>query len=135
MAKVLPTGRGVGKAWERISAISDRPAPTSNEAGIVLIWTEEPVRVRAMCGATIPTKPRGPQKAVTAPAIRQLPIIDIFLIRKGSAPAMAVYSSPNKARSRPLLFKRASNSPRSSAPAMMEMPTGLLPMKLPADQL
>ena len=135
MAMVLPTGRGTGKTWESMSATKDNPAPTSKVAGMVLRWTEDPVNALAICGATIPTKPRGPQNAVTAPAIRQLPIIEIFLIREGFAPAMVVYSSPKSARSSPRLLTRANTKPMMRAQAMMAIPEGPLPMKLPTDQL
>lgn len=135
MAIVLPTGRGDGNTWERMSATSERPAPTSMEAGMTLIWTDEPVKALAMCGATIPTKPIGPQKAVTAPAIRQLPAIEMFLILDGLAPAIAVYSSPKRDMSRPRLFTRASANPIRRAAVRITSPEPPVPMKLPADQL
>ena len=100
IAIVLPTGRGLPNTWERMSADRERPAPVRRVTGMVLICTEVPATALAMCGATMPTKPSGPQKAVTAPAIRQLPIMDMFLVRDGLTPAIDEYSSPNKATSR-----------------------------------
>ena len=103
-AIVLPTGRGVGKAFERMSATRVSPAPVSITAGMTFMCTDVPRKPLAMCGATIPTKPSGPQNAVTAPAIRQLPIIAMPRIREMSAPAKLAYSSPKRAMSSPLLL-------------------------------
>ena len=64
-AIVLPTGRGVGKAFERMSATRVSPAPVSITAGMTFMCTDVPRKPLAMCGATIPTKPSGPQNAVT----------------------------------------------------------------------
>ncbi len=115
MAIVLPTGRGVANTWENMSASSDRQVPTVRVAGITLRCMEEPMARRAMCGATIPTKPIGPQKAVTAPVMMQLPAIAIFLILSMLAPASAAYSSPNKEMSSPLELHSAMKIPIARA--------------------
>ena len=49
------------KVFYSWSAESVRPAPVSITAGMTLRWTEVPRSLLAMCGATIPTNPSGPQ--------------------------------------------------------------------------
>lgn len=134
-AIVLPTGRGAGLIWERKSAVSDREAPQSIVTGITFECTEEPVIHLDRCGATIPTKPSGPQNAVTAPVIRQLLISAIFLTLLMLIPVRTAYSSPKRAMSRPLLLRSVIAAPTSSVAAMRDTSIGRHPEKLPADQL
>ena len=65
-ASVLPTGRGVGPMWERVSAAKERQAPVTRLQGSTTLWADVPRYLRTRCGAAMPTKPSGPAKAVTA---------------------------------------------------------------------
>ncbi len=80
-ARVEPTGRGMGQRLARMSAARARVAPVASEQGRTCRWTEEPVMRRARCGATMPTNPSGPQKAVTVPVIRQADSIDSVWVK------------------------------------------------------
>ena len=101
-AIVLATGRGAGDSWEIRSATRLIAAPVSIAEGRMIWWAEEPVVARAICGATIPTNPIGPQNAVTAAVIRQQLKSDRSLIIPVSAPDICAYSSPNNIMSNPL---------------------------------
>ena len=135
IAIVLPTGSGEGKTCEKISANRDTPAPTRSVTGIVLMWTEDPAMALEMWGATIPTNPKGPQNAVTAPVMRQLPIIETFLVLDGLTPTRAEYSSPKRATSNLRLFIKAMTKPAERADRIISIPLYPVPTKLPADQL
>ena len=70
--------------------------------GNTILCTAVPVRRLTICGATMPTKPIGPQNAVTAPVISALPRMALNRIAVGLAPERAAYSSPNRMMSSPL---------------------------------
>ena len=70
IAIVLAIGRTLGDACEMRSAVIAVTAPVRREAGIIVLWTDVLKTPLAMCGATIPTKPSGPQNAVTVAARR-----------------------------------------------------------------
>ena len=106
-ARVEPTGRGMGQRLARMSAARARVAPVASEQGRTCRWTEEPVMRRARCGATMPTNPSGPQKAVTVPVIRQADSIDRNRMRRVEAPERVAYSSPNRMISSPLPLQKA----------------------------
>ena len=80
MAIVLAIGRGECAARDRRSAARAVMAPVSNEAGMMVLWTEVLNRPLAICGATIPTKPIGPQKDVVAAVRRQQHMIALSRI-------------------------------------------------------
>ena len=81
-ARVEPTGRGMGQRFARISAARASVAPVAREQGRTCRWLAVPVSRRARCGATMPTNPSGPQKAVTVPVIRQHDSIDRTRMRR-----------------------------------------------------
>lgn len=70
IAIVLATGSTFGDAWEIRSAVTAVTAPARSEAGSIVLCADVLKMPLAMCGATIPTKPRGPQNAVTVAARR-----------------------------------------------------------------
>ena len=90
---------------------------------------------RAICGATMPAKPIGPQKLVTAAVMRQQLMMDFSLILLTGAPDMAANSSPNRMMSRPLALRMAMNAPSPRRAAKMPISFQPLFEKLPADQL
>ena len=53
---------------EMMSQVSSTTAPHSAEAGNKIRWAALLKSIRAICGMAKPTKPIGPQKAVTVPA-------------------------------------------------------------------
>lgn len=71
-------------------------APINTLAGTNVKWLLVLNNKRAKCGTTIPTKPMGPQKAVTAPA--SIPAITIIMRRKRTMfiPKVVVKFSPIK---------------------------------------
>ena len=60
-AIVPAAGRGVGEACDIRSAVSPVMLPHRNEAGRMVECEDVFHIALAMCGATMPTKPRGPQ--------------------------------------------------------------------------
>ena len=69
-AIVLATGIGDGVILEMRSAQTPIKPPVRREAGSTDLCDEVPSRALAICGPMMPTKPSGPQNAVTAPVIR-----------------------------------------------------------------
>ena len=61
---------GSVKALATISLASIIIPPTKIVAGSRMRWSALRIIIRAICGAAIPTKPIGPQKAVIVPAKR-----------------------------------------------------------------
>ena len=55
---------------ERMSQMSNVTAPHNAEAGSKIRWSALLKSIRAIWGMAKPTKPIGPQKAVTVPASR-----------------------------------------------------------------
>ena len=53
---------------EMMSQVSSTTAPHSADAGNKIRWSALQKSMRAICGIAKPTKPIGPQKAVTVPA-------------------------------------------------------------------
>ena len=94
-----------------------------------------PESLLAMCGATMPTNPMGPQKAVTAPVISDAENRAAVLVCLGLAPESRANSSPNSMMSRPLAFAAAIAVPARRATAIIVTPPMSVPVKLPADQL
>lgn len=135
IAIVLAIGRGEDVERDRRSAAKAVRAPVSREAGRITLWDEVLNIPLAMCGATIPTKPIGPQKLVAAAVIKQQLRIEERLILRTSAPAMAAKSSPNRMMSRPLVLRIAMNDPAARTAAMIVISFHPLFEKLPADQL
>ena len=82
---VLPDGSGLPKQDDSISDITASVAPHSMLPGRTVRCDEVPESHLAACGATIPTKPIGPQKAVTAPVMRQqLDIASSLILLEGA---------------------------------------------------
>ena len=135
IAIVLATGRTLGEACEMMSAVTAVTAPVRREAGIIVLWTDVLKTPLAMCGATIPTKPSGPQNAVTV-AARRLQLNNalsrIFLT---GAPDISANSSPKRTMSRPFEFLTASMMPKASTAVIMQISLHPVLEKLPADQL
>ena len=71
MAIVLAIGRGDAVVRDRRSAASAVTAPVSKDAGIIVLCEAVLNMLLAICGATMPTKPIGPQNAVMAAVVRQ----------------------------------------------------------------
>ena len=88
-AMALPAGNGAAATWDTRSADVPRMAPVMRLTGRTVRCADVPARRLAMWGATIPTNPTGPQKAVAAPVTRQHPAREIHLIFCGSAPERA----------------------------------------------
>ena len=134
-AIVLAIGRGEGVEREIRSAADAVMAPVSSEAGSMTLCDEVLNMPLAICGATIPTKPIGPQKLVTADVIKQQLMMDRSLILRTGAPAMDANSSPNRMMSRPLILQIARVVP--AARTIANIPISFHPLleKLPADQL
>lgn len=119
MAMVLAVGSGEGASWEIRSAPMLMMAPVSIEAGSIFMCAEVPNIPLVICGATMPTKPNGPQKAVTAAVRMQLLSIALMRIPFTSAPAISAKLSPNRIMSRPLCDVAAIANPMMRAPAIM----------------
>ena len=58
---------GSASCFEQRSQPSSIAAPSSIEAGMSTRWSALAKSIRAKCGTASPTKPIGPQKAVTVP--------------------------------------------------------------------
>ena len=71
MAIVLAIWRGEAVARDRRSAARAVIAPVSNDPGMIVLWVAVLNMPLAICGATIPANPIGPQKAVTTAVVRQ----------------------------------------------------------------
>ena len=82
----------------------------------------EPVSLRAICGAMIPTNPIGPQNAVTAPVTMQQLASAVHLIFFGLAPERVAKLSPNSRRSSPFAPLNAMTPPAAAAAIMMPVP-------------
>ena len=65
---------GSVKYFAIISPTSNIATPESMVAGRRMRWSAERNNIRAMCGTAMPTKPIGPQNAVTVPAKRVVEI-------------------------------------------------------------
>lgn len=85
-AIVLPAGTGRGHATARMSASKARQAPQTMLPGMIHRCEALEVSHLLICGAIIPTKPMGPQKAVAAPVTRQQLAMDMNLMREVEAP-------------------------------------------------
>lgn len=68
-AIVEAIGRGCPDNCETRSAPTPITLPESSERGMTILCEELLLMALAICGATIPTNPSGPQNAVTAPVI------------------------------------------------------------------
>ena len=134
-AIVLAPGMGEGVILEIRSALTLIIPPVRREAGSTALWVAVPNIPFAMCGPMIPTKPRGPQNAVTAQVIRQQLRRALRRIFDGIPPESSVNSSPKSMRSRPLWLNDAIISPAASVPAMIPVSVHVVLEKLPADQL
>ena len=121
-AIVLPAGTGTGVARDRMSAAAAQAPPVAILTGSTILCTAVPVIRRAICGAIIPTKPIGPQNAVTAPVMIQHPVRDTHLIFSGIAPESEEYSSPNSRMSSPLVLLKARQEPIIPAAVMTAIP-------------
>ena len=110
-------------------------APVISEAGNMFLCDEVPSAALAMCGATIPAKPSGPQNAVTAAVMMQQLKSADSLILTVSAPAISANSSPKSMISSPFRFLNAMKEPSSSEQSMMKICGHVEVEKLPADQL
>ena len=134
-AIVLATGIGDGVILDMRSAQTPISPPVRSDAGSTALWDDVPNSALAMWGAMMPTKPRGPQKAVAAPVMRlQLRSADRRIF-EGFPPESSVNSSPKRIRSRPLWLRSDIKSPMTSAPAMIAVSAHVVFEKLPADQL
>ena len=134
-AMVLATGIGVGVILDIRSALTPIRPPVSKEAGSTALWDEVPSSALAMWGPMMPTKPSGPQKAVTAPVMMLQLSSDHKRILEGLPPDSSVNSSPNRIRSRPLWLRSDMMSPRTNVPAIIVVSVHVVFEKLPADQL
>ena len=135
MAIVLAIGRGDAVARDRRSAANAVTDPVSNDAGIIVLCAEVLKMPRAICGATMPTNPSGPQNAVTAAVRRQQLKMALSLIFWTGAPAMVANSSPKRMMSSPLVLRTASRRPATRTAAMIPISFQPVLEKLPADQL
>ena len=134
-AIVLETGIGPGAICDSRSAPKPIMAPVNKLAGRMILC-EEVLRIAlAMCGAVIPTKPKGPQNAVTAPVSMQQLISEIVLILPVSAPDISANSSPNMIMSSPLRLRMAVYRPITALIPTNMICSHVLFEKLPADQL
>ena len=134
-AMVLATGIGVGVILDIRSALTPIRPPVSKEPGSTALWDEVPSSALAMWGPMMPTKPSGPQKAVTAPVMRlQLSRADRRML-EGVPPESSVNSSPKSMRSSPLWLNKAMIKPAASVTAMIAVSVHVVFVKLPADQL
>ena len=129
---VLPAGRGVGAFWATRSAASAMDAPMSMASGMTRRWEDWPLAARAICADMIPTKPSGPQKAVTALVARQQPSRARPRVRAGCPPLREEKSSPKRARSSPLASSSDSVAERVSARAIHSRSWGRTDEKVPA---
>ena len=134
-AIVLAVGSGEGDSWLMRSAAMLMMPPVSIEAGMMTLCDDVPNIHLAMCGAVMPTKPSGPQKAVTAPVIMQQLRRAVSLMFPTFAPPISANSSPNSMMSRPLRPAMASAVPIRTAMASVMMSDQVVVEKLPADQL
>lgn len=136
MKAIVPdTGRGVPDICDKRSAPRHIMLPQSIAPAIVLLCEELPVAHLAICGATIPANPMGPQNAVTAPVQRQQLNMASSLMWRGSAPAAAANSSPKSKMSSPFILTSAAAHPVQIAAAIMMICGHVTKEKLPADQL
>ena len=135
IAMELAIGRGEDVARESRSAAIAVMAPVRSDAGRITRCDEVLNIPRAMCGATIPAKPIGPQNAVTAAVVRQQLSIDVNLILWTGAPAIVANSSPKRIISSPFELRVARIYPRSRTVARIAISLQPLFEKLPADQL
>ena len=134
-ANVLDIGRGAGANWDIISAPTLIAEPVRIDMGSIMEWADVLQIALAMCGATIPTNPRGPQKAVAAPVIRQQLKTALSLILPTSAPDICAYSSPNRIMSSPFLPLKLIVNPMMTAIIIIAIWVHVVWEKLPADQL
>ena len=77
----------------------------------------------------------GPQKAVTAPVIRQQQISALYLMCFMSAPAISANSSPNRVMSKSLFIMQDMTAPAAMHAAMTAICGQVVYEKLPEDQL
>ena len=134
-AIVLAVGSGEGARWDMRSAPRLMKAPVRTDAGSMCMCADVFRIPLAMCGETMPTKPIGPQKAVTAAVSMQLPSIAVILIFPVSAPAISANSSPKSMMSSPLCARIDRARPASRAAPMIAVWPQVVVLKLPADQL
>ena len=85
---------GSVKYFAIISPTSNIATPESMVAGRRMRWSAERNNIRAMCGTAMPTKPIGPQNAVTVPAKRVVEIRMRLREREMLSPIEAAYRSP-----------------------------------------
>ena len=132
---VLATGIGEGVIREIRSAHTPIRPPVRSDAGRTNLCDEVPSSALAMWGPMMPTKPSGPQNAVTAPVMRlQLSRADKRILG-GVPPESSANSSPKSMRSSPLWLNNAMINPAASVTAMIAVSVHVVFVKLPADQL
>ena len=85
-AIVLPAGTGVGNICVSRSPARLMAAPVNSESGRTVRMDDCPEIFLAICGAMMPTKPTGPQNAVTAPVVIQHPNMVTIRVRRTLAP-------------------------------------------------
>lgn len=110
-------------------------APVSMQAGMTVLCDEVQKMPLAICGATIPTKPRGPQNEVAVAVIRLHPKMALSLIFLTGAPDIVANSSPNSIMSRPFELYCARMIPAANVSSIMMISFHPALEKLPADQL
>ena len=131
----LAIGRGEEVDRESRSAAMAVMAPVRRDAGRMILCDDVLNIPLAMCGATIPANPIGPQNAVTAAVVKQQLMIDVNLILCTGAPAMVAKSSPKRIISKPFELRIARMYPKTRTLANMAISFHPLLEKLPADQL
>ena len=134
-AIVLETGIGAGVICEIRSAMIPMILPHINEPGMIILWADVFKMVLAMWGATMPTKPIGPQNAVTVPVIRQQLSKAEMRILSGLAPVSFANSSPKRMMSSPVLLVNAMMNAISRVADIIMISFRDVVPKLPADQL
>lgn len=134
-AMVLAVGRGAEASCESRSAARLIMQPVRSEAGRMVLWAEVRQMARAICGATMPTKPSGPQNAVTAPVSTQLLSRARNLMPVTPAPAICANSSPKSMMSSPLRLLYDMMKPIAKAAAIIRIWGHVELEKLPAVQL
>ena len=80
---------GRAKNLAIISPTSNIATPDNTVAGKSVRWLAVRNNIRAMCGTAIPTKPIGPQNAVTVPASRVVELSIMFREREILTPIEA----------------------------------------------
>ena len=128
-AIMLPAGTGIRHNWQIMSALTPKMPPVAMLTGSTVRCLAVPESFLAMCGATIPTNPTGPQNAVTAPVITDAESRAAVLVFCGLAPESTANSSPKSMMSSPFALARAIVTPMTRAADMIMTP----PMSFPVN--